>query len=807
MSSRDAHPSMAAPKAIRFDGWLLRPEVGELSKDGRKVRLPDQPHLILNELLARPGELVTREQLIARLWPKGVVDFDTGLNSAVRKLRVALRDVADTPRYIETIPRKGYRFIAPVDPDPPPVDLISDVADLPEAVTPVSIALPAEPVDIAALPGPPVPPAVVSYPHRRLNKYIVIGCVALLAVGLSLLALHREPIPTESTNVARNSNLDSKTIAVLPFRSSGAESDQLLARSLSDLVRNRLGALSGMTVIAAMSAARSMATDPDPLAVATSLHARYLVLGSMERVQPQLLVTVEMTDAASGVTVWRQAFEFPQSEAGALQDKVLARVSDALHISVESSARTVSAESVNLDSYQLFTRGQQLMLNQRVADVETAIELFRRATTLDPTFARGYLGLAQAQILGAALSGADDSTEGIAHAQAKIALDRALTLNPALGEAWIERARLTKDPTLAEPLFRRGLDLSPSYGLGYMRYAEFLFGEYRKGEMISAIERARQLDPLDPRLAVRQAMFLMIGRSDVAGHDRLILEALALNPKMQPAMAQLAHSRYEYTGQFAEGIRLIEQSIALDPQSQWSKDYAATMYLDVDDPKAAEILASSAGQSGRVLVEIAQYRGNRRLAAQLARNWSGDPHWSANAFSPLCEAIRDEAIDTGDYAAAVKMLEKQYAIGAPANGRGGLVMWNRSIGIVYAHTLILAGEVERGRKLAEAILTQIDSESVGRTEHWFSRERAALFALLGDDERALEELAASLQLNFYARWWYTAELNPIYHRLRGDARFQAMATKASQHRALERQQVDELRNKGVIPKRTIASVP
>lgn len=101
---------------IRFDGWtLLRPS-GELLRDGQRIRMQTQPLQILEELLARPGELVTREQLIARLWPKGVVDFDTALNSAVHRLRTALGDHAETPRYIETIPRRGYRFIGRLDP-------------------------------------------------------------------------------------------------------------------------------------------------------------------------------------------------------------------------------------------------------------------------------------------------------------------------------------------------------------------------------------------------------------------------------------------------------------------------------------------------------------------------------------------------------------------------------------------------------------------------------------------------------------------------------------------------------------------
>lgn len=110
---------MTLVREIRFDGWTLRPASGELRRDGRTVRLQSQPLQVLEALLERPGEMVTREQLISRLWPKGIVDFDTALNSAVRRLRTALGDHADTPRYVETIPKRGYRFIAPLEPTAP----------------------------------------------------------------------------------------------------------------------------------------------------------------------------------------------------------------------------------------------------------------------------------------------------------------------------------------------------------------------------------------------------------------------------------------------------------------------------------------------------------------------------------------------------------------------------------------------------------------------------------------------------------------------------------------------------------------
>src|SRR5580765_5685122 len=122
-------------REIRFDGWHVDFASGEISKDGHTHRLQDQPLQILDELTLHPGEVVTREQLIARLWPKGVVEYDTGLNTAMRKLRIALGDDADTPRYIETIPRKGYRFIAALEAVPAPTP---ELPTLPSQYVPTS---------------------------------------------------------------------------------------------------------------------------------------------------------------------------------------------------------------------------------------------------------------------------------------------------------------------------------------------------------------------------------------------------------------------------------------------------------------------------------------------------------------------------------------------------------------------------------------------------------------------------------------------------------------------------------------------
>lgn len=471
----------------------------------------------------------------------------------------------------------------------------------------------------------------------------------------------------------------------------------------------------------------------------------------------------------------------------------------------ESVSATANA-AINPDAYALYEQGQQLMSNLTVADAEKAVALFRRSTILDPNFARGYLALGQAQVQASRLRGSGEYAMQIvggptkeALAEAQRAFDRSLDLNPSLGEAWIERAGLSADPVEAEKLYRKGLRLAPNYGIGYMRFSEFLFGQYRKGEASEMIDRARLVDPQTPALHLRKAFMLMVTRSDVAGHDRLVREALAINPHLHPALIQLASSRHEYSGEFADAVRIIEQSIALDPQSALGRQIAARIYLDVDDPAAATSVMRDSPQSGEATVEIAQYQRDRHRAAVLARS-SREQIWGGGPTAPMAEAIRDDAVVTGDYASALTLLKSASAKGS--GGGAGMRMWSRGFTLVYAHTLIRAGETQRGRDVVASLMVQIDSESIGRTKDWFSRERASAFAILGEDERALQELAASVQTGKMYRWWYLAELDPAYEHLRGDPRFQALARQAKEHRRSQRALVEELRRKGAVPKRT-----
>ncbi len=455
---------------------------------------------------------------------------------------------------------------------------------------------------------------------------------------------------------------------MLPFRAATpGETNEGLALVVTDVVRNRLATLNGVVVIASDSIAHLPDAQLDARETGRRLNARFLLRGSAAYAGDQIRTEAELVDAASGAQLWSTSFDHSVKDVALLRETIVERVAGILRIAAEPAAGPASAPAaIKLDAHLLYVRGQQLMSNERLDDAKTAVELFRRATILDPSFARGYLALGQAQLLTGGL--ADEFSPELL-TEANQALDRALELNPGLGEAWIERAwlvrRFAHDSVKAEELYRKGLALAPSYSAGYADFSGFLFSEYSKGEAIEMINRARQIDPLTPDLHLGQAFMLMVSSSDVAAHDRLLREALVISPEFHPALIRLAHSNYEYSGEFAEAIRLVERAIALDPASD-GRNLAATVYLDLDDPVAAMAVVGKSPDDVPGQLKIAQYQGDLRRAAELARSVTVDMETAPVA--PVAEAIRDEAIATGDYAPALQQLEERYSMSTPGTG-------------------------------------------------------------------------------------------------------------------------------------------
>ena len=370
---------------IAFDGWVLRPITGELFRDGACLRLQDRSLQILTLLLSRPGDLVTREELIAHLWPKGVVDYDTGINTAMRKLRIALNDDPDAPRYIETVPRKGYRFIGKIEPATP----------------------------LPAVEG--TLPAVGGTGERRTIRGYRVAIAAVIAIGLGaglLIVLVRPPddhakapaatltAAAASTTAAATPSAPRTAIAVLPFANlTGDASKEYLGDGMAEELINTLNKVQGLKVPARTSTFAYKGRNTDIRQIAKDLGVGTILQGSVRAADKRIRITAQLINAQDGLHLWSESYDEEFTDLFKLQDKLATAITTALQPNLHAVAETAVTQgppTQDLEAYQLYLQGSSLSRPVTEANENRAIEYFQQAIARDPKFARAYAGVANA---------------------------------------------------------------------------------------------------------------------------------------------------------------------------------------------------------------------------------------------------------------------------------------------------------------------------------------------------------------------------------------------------------------------------
>jgi TolB-like protein/DNA-binding winged helix-turn-helix (wHTH) protein len=348
-------------RKLRFDGWLFDPESGDLERQGARIRLQEQPARVLQELIARSGSVVTREQLIALLWPKGVVDFDTSLNTVIRKLRSALGDVAETPRYIETLPRRGYRFIGALAPD--------SGAGLSASPAHVAVSAPGVP------PGP-APGAGLTAPQE--------------ATPAARLETAPVPAPGTASGPVR------VAICVLPFSNlSGDVEQQAFSDGISEDIITELSRWRLLEVRSRLASFKYRGTNVDITRVSRELNVRFVVEGSVRRMGDRIRITVQIIDAASSHQVWGDHFDRLQTEIFAVQDEVVQRIVSTLvgRVQMTDADRARRKHPASLEAYECVLKGNALPWDDAAGAAE-ATRLFEKAIEIDPGYGMAYALLA-----------------------------------------------------------------------------------------------------------------------------------------------------------------------------------------------------------------------------------------------------------------------------------------------------------------------------------------------------------------------------------------------------------------------------
>lgn len=539
-------------REARFDGWLVDFDSGDISKSGNTHRLQDQPLQILEELVKRPGEVVTREHLISRLWPTGVVEFDTGLNSAMRKLRIALGDDAETPRYIETLPRKGYRFIAKLDAGQAPA------TQTPSAQIPV---LPPHYVPTPYETGPTIGRRASD--RRAPIRRLALGFGSLLvAVVLAVIAWRMpggffESKPSEETF---------PTIVVLPLVDMSSDrNEQALCDGLTEELSNWLAHIPTLRVVARTSAFSFKDKNTDVRTIGKELGATHVLEGSVRRSGAQLRITVQLIAAETGLHLWSRSFDLPIGDIFMIEDTVSRNVAEALHLELSSDVaeRWAERKADTTESLEYYLLGKQRQRRRTAGDNLKAIEYFRRAIEGDPGYALGLVGLSESLLNGVSLNGMPLEDVSV---EVEPLINRAISVSPKLADAYATKGWLYTELYRfgdAMPLLQKAISLNPNDAASH-RYLGLLFD--RRGEPDEAMEHyslAAQLDPLDFISQVFRCQELVdLGEFKEANRACEIARTLdPLNLWGPLATAWVARAQ----GQTAEALQWIEAARKLAP--------------------------------------------------------------------------------------------------------------------------------------------------------------------------------------------------------------------------------------------------
>lgn len=567
---------------IRFGVFELDLRAGELRKNGLRLRLQQQPFEVLAMLLEHPGEVVSREELQKKLWPADTfVDFDHGLNKAINKIRGALGDSAESPRFVETVARRGYRFLAEVRGDVAPVRRAASTARQPDPVPQMGDR-------------PDLESKFPTAEHFLSPTAWKILALVLISLAASLAVWRLHPWKRPSSVI--------RSLAVLPLESLSSDASQdYFADGMTDELISDLGQISALRVISRTSVMTyKHARKPLPQ-IARELSVDAVVEGTVLRSGDRVRITAQLIEASTDKHLWSKSYEGELRDTLALQNEVARNIADQIRINLkpQEQAALQKVTVVNQDAYQSYLKGRYFW-NKRTADgLSKAIDYFNEAIEKKSDYAEAYAGLADSYAL------AGDWKYGLiapkeAYPKAKAAATKAIELDDALGEAHISLAfcldNFEWDPESAGKEFTRGIELDPGYATGHEWYGWHLAALGQHNEAIAEVQKALQLDPLSSSISTDLAeQFLVAHRFDEA--IKQSRSTIMLDPYFAAAhyvLGQALVQKQIYNDAIAE----LQKAIELSPGStSFTANLAYTYAVSGMRNKATKILNDLTNQS------------------------------------------------------------------------------------------------------------------------------------------------------------------------------------------------------------------
>lgn len=517
--------SLSQNALVRFGVFEVDAAAGELRKNGIRIKLHEKPFEVLLALLEHPGEVVTRRELQERLWSQDTfVEFENGLNNAISRLRDALGDAAESPRFIETVPRRGYRFLPEIAQSLPPSQSV------------------------------------------RLRQWLM-GAGITLAATLVVVGLFRfvharvQPI---------------QSLAVLPFRDlATGTADNSFAAGMTDAVTTELAKLGVSKVISETSVEKFENTNESVPQIARALGVDAIVEGAVLRDGNQVRITVQLIRADTDRHIWANSYERQMTNILALQDQVALGVARAidLKLSPGASGAAVSAKQVNANAYDAYLEGRYYVL-KRNDEFFRAKDYFEQSIQLDPNYGPAYAGLSEYYMRAETLPPKE------ALPKARDYAEEALRLDPDSPESHLSLANIyffyDWNWAGADREFKRAIALAPGLARAHRWYSAYLGAMGRNAQSMQEAQRAEELDPL----SIAAHDFLAKAAGSLGQYDRALEEShqiLTLDPNNPLAYADMCVFQFD-KGAYKDSLADAEKGIALTHREPFFLSLAALDY-------------------------------------------------------------------------------------------------------------------------------------------------------------------------------------------------------------------------------------
>jgi DNA-binding winged helix-turn-helix (wHTH) protein/TolB-like protein/Tfp pilus assembly protein PilF len=533
-----------------FGEFCLDPEKHRLLRDGEIVSLTPKAVETLRVLVERPGRLVERDDLINSVWPDVAVE-DGNLTVTISMLRKALGEDSNGRKFIETVPRLGYKFVANVR------EVVQDVPALVVEKQTRSRLVIDEEIRLSGNTS-----ALVSrlLPSSRRQTTILLATAAAVVVAIGAFAYFRH---LQSSEI--NAGATVKSIAVLPLKSFNQNTDdRALSLGFADALMTSLGRVNGVRMISTNSVSGQPDLQKEPLEIGRDLGVDSVLDGTLQRANGKLRVTLRLIRTSDGAQIWSSSFDEAESEIFKLEDAMAAQTAHSLkwNLSGEQRGQIAKRYTENGDAYEAYLRGRLFFDRRNEESYDKAIAEFERAIELDPNYALAYSGLADVYALQANITGGVQ--RNALYEKARTTARKALELDEELAEAhtslgWIRRTH-DWDWKGAESEFKRAIELNPNYTNAHQWYALLLATLGRLDEAVAEIEKARELEPISMAV-LGNYISVCVARRD---YDTLatIAQQIARLETDNSIKTRNSSIAYLYQGNYPKVIEVVEDYVA-----------------------------------------------------------------------------------------------------------------------------------------------------------------------------------------------------------------------------------------------------